>query len=70
MAEISFKERVRTELLSAVDLVIRRKAGAQLFDEIIVGDEISLNKYKDKIKSLISHSLLGEDEDSDNPCTD
>ena len=55
---------------SAVDLVIRRKAGAQLFDEILVGDEISLNKYKDKIKSLISHSLLGEDEDSDNPCTD
>lgn len=48
-----------------VDLILRRKTGAHLFNEIIVGDGAAINKYKEKIKSLISIDLLDED-DSNN----
>lgn len=34
---------------SPVDLILKRRAGAELFDKIIVGDSATLSKYKEKI---------------------
>jgi len=41
-----------------VDLVFRRTAGAMHFDEMIVGNEESLENYKEKIASLLAGSML------------
>ena len=46
----------------SVDLVLRRKTGTQLFNEIVIGNETVLNEYKDKIKNLLSSNLLGEEQ--------
>ena len=36
-----------------VELIMRRKAGSEFFDEIIVGDSVTLNKYKECIGKLL-----------------
>ena len=41
-----------------VELVLKKKSDAELFDKIIIGDEMSLCKYKDCIKGLFSADLL------------
>lgn len=41
-----------------VDLVLKKKSHAELFDEVVIGNEMSLHKYKDQIKGLLSKDLL------------
>lgn len=50
----------------SVDLVLRRKTGTQLFNEIVVGNEASLDKYKEKVKNFLSSNLLGEEQSNIN----
>ncbi len=41
-----------------VDLVLKRKSGAELFDEIVIGNETILCKYKAQIEGLFAEDLL------------
>ena len=41
-----------------VELVLKRKTGTELFDQIVIGDETVLCKYKDQIKGLFAENLL------------
>ncbi|MDO4343338.1 MAG: PBECR4 domain-containing protein [Eubacteriales bacterium] len=43
-----------------VELVLRRKSGAELFDEIIVGDKAIIHKYQDKIGKFVCGELLNQ----------
>lgn len=36
-----------------VELILRRKTGSELFSEIIVGDSVTLNKYKEHIGKIV-----------------
>lgn len=40
-----------------VELILRKKSGEEFFDEIIVGNENSLHKYKKQIEGMLSDSL-------------
>lgn len=40
-----------------VELILRKKKGARLFNEIILGDKIAVKKYQKKIHKLISDEL-------------
>lgn len=41
-----------------VEIILRKKVGEELFNEIIVGNRILLKKYQNKIQKLISEDLL------------
>lgn len=41
-----------------VDLVVRKKSGAEFFNEIVIGDAKILHKYKNLIGHIISPSLI------------
>lgn len=41
-----------------VELVLKRKTGTELFDQIVIGDETVLCKYKEQIKGLFAENLL------------
>lgn len=41
----------------AVELVLRKEAGAAYFDVIIVGDEQSLEKYRNRIESMLADKM-------------
>lgn len=41
-----------------VEIILRKKVGEKLFNEIIVGNRILLKKYQNKIQKLISEDLL------------
>lgn len=41
-----------------VELVLKRKSGAELFDEIIIGDRESIDKYREQIKGIVANELL------------
>lgn len=43
-----------------VELIFRKKAGADFFDELIVGDEIILFKYRNQIQHLLANGLKQE----------
>lgn len=43
---------------SKVDLILRKKSGEKLFDEIILGDLDDLTRYRVKIQSLLAEQLL------------
>lgn len=40
-----------------VDLILRKASGSPYFDEIVVGDVATLNRFKEKIKELVSLDL-------------
>lgn len=40
-----------------VELILRKKAGIEFFDEIIIGDEKILYKYKSSIENMLAESL-------------
>lgn len=42
----------------AVDLILRKKAGDTLFNEIVVGDQSKLDQLKEKIEGLVSEELF------------
>lgn len=48
-----------------VELVLKRRSGAELFDEFVIGDEAVLRKYKRQIKGLFAEELLGLNEDGE-----
>ena len=41
-----------------VELILRKKVGEYLFNEIIVGNKILLKKYQNKIQKFVSEELL------------
>lgn len=41
-----------------VELVLKRKSGAKFFDEIVIGNEAALRKYKKHIEGMFIESLL------------
>ena len=41
-----------------VDLILRRKVGDTTFSEIVIGDEVALMKYKDRVKDIVSPDLI------------
>lgn len=41
-----------------VELILRRKTGRELFGEIIVGDSVTLNKYKEHIGKIVVADLF------------
>lgn len=43
-----------------VDLILRKAASSSLFDEIVVGDIITLNQFKRKIEDIVSTEVLGD----------
>ena len=43
-----------------VDLILRKAASSSLFDEIVVGDIITLNQFKKKIEDIVSTEILGD----------
>ena len=49
----------------AVDLILRKAAGSLYFDEIIVGDMATLNRFKEKIEGIVSAQLFIVDEDGE-----
>ncbi len=40
-----------------VELVLRKKAGNDFFDEIVYGDKVSLTQYREKIEDILSEDL-------------
>lgn len=42
----------------AIELVLRRKSGTELFDEIIIGNSEVLDKYRKPIEGMIAEELL------------
>lgn len=40
------------------DLVLKRKAGAELFDEVVVGSREALNHYREQIEGIVDKVLL------------
>ncbi len=46
-----------------VDLVLKRQSGAELFDEIVIGNETILCKYKAQIEGLFAEDLLDANAD-------
>ena len=40
-----------------VELVLRKKAGNNFFDEIVYGDKASLTQYREKIEDILSEDL-------------
>lgn len=40
------------------DLILRRKTGMTQFDEILLGDEQALSKYRSQIHSMLAENLL------------
>ncbi len=51
-------DRLDSSKSAAVDLVLRRPFGSQLFDEIVYGDENMIAKYQSDIEPLVTDSLL------------
>lgn len=51
-------DRLDSSKRAAVDLVLRRLYGSQLFDEVIYGDESMIAKYRSDIETLITEDLL------------
>ena len=43
-----------------IDLILRKAASSSLFDEIVVGDIITLNQFKEKIEDIVSTEVLGD----------
>jgi hypothetical protein len=43
---------------SSVDLILKRKAGTEFFDEIIVGNHAILDKYKSQIQKIVAKNLF------------
>lgn len=41
-----------------IELVLRRKSGAELFDEIIIGNSVVLDKYRKPIEGMVAEELL------------
>lgn len=41
-----------------IELVLRKKSGAELFDEIVIGDSKVLNKYRKQIERMVAEELL------------
>lgn len=41
-----------------VELILRKKAGTKLFDEIVLGNVETIQKYREKIQQLLSEELL------------
>lgn len=41
-----------------IELVLRKKVGTELFDEIVIGDKIVLNKYREQIERMVTEKLL------------
>lgn len=48
-----------------VELVLKRKSGTELFDEIVIGNEMVLCKYKEQIKGLFAADLLDSNTDEE-----
>lgn len=40
-----------------VDLILRKKSGTELFNEIVIGDKEALNKYKNQIENMLDECL-------------
>ena len=40
-----------------VELVLRKKSGTKLFDEIVIGNEKTLNKYRNQIENMLVECL-------------
>lgn len=43
----------------AVELVLRKKSSAKLFDEIVIGNEETLSKYRNQIEHMLAECLRG-----------
>jgi hypothetical protein len=43
---------------SSVDLILKRKAGSEFFDEIIAGNHAILAKYKAQIQKIVAKDLF------------
>lgn len=41
-----------------VELVLRKKSGEAFFDEVLVGDEEALDKYRDEIMGVLDRKLI------------
>lgn len=41
-----------------MELVIKRKSGTIFFDEIVIGDERTLSKYRKQIEGMVAEELL------------
>lgn len=41
-----------------VELVLKRKSGARLFDQIVIGSRETLNKYREQIEGIVDKVLL------------
>lgn len=41
-----------------VELILKRKTGTELFDEIVVGNSMALSKYKENIEKLVASDLF------------
>lgn len=41
-----------------VELVLKRKAGAELFDQVVIGSREALNKYRGQIEGIVDKALL------------
>lgn len=41
-----------------VDLILRKTTGSLYFNEVIVGDIVTLNRFKDKIEKMVSADLF------------
>ena len=44
-----------------VDLILRKVAGSAFFDEIVVGDTATLNRFKEKIEDIVSAELFADE---------
>lgn len=43
--------------------VLKRKSGEELFDEIVIGNETVLRKYKERIKGMFAENLIDTNPD-------
>lgn len=41
-----------------VELILKRKSGAELFDEVVIGSLEALNKYREQIEGIVDKALL------------
>lgn len=41
-----------------VELILRKKSGEAFFDEVLVGDEVALDKYRDEIMGMLDRKLI------------
>lgn len=41
-----------------IELILKRKSGAEFFDEIIIGDSKVMDKYREQIEGMVAEELL------------